>query len=820
VSLLDALTKTLVEQYAKQLNDQEQVELLEALEVVAHDQKYNKFKNFFPDTGEYRRELYPKHIEFFNAGGEYIERAFIAGNRCVSPWTFIRMDSGLRRSVEVASSKDATVLSWDGEAQCDGQVSGGILKGIEPMFRFVTDTGEFFDCTRKHRVLTEFGWMQIDQLMSLSSGLHLSQTAGDFLANYGAGGHLGDRPLRLSQDSAQETPPLPGDVPERGLLALSHSDALERISRYNQISQDPYLLTIEDDPCRFSDLFEMFSGPASSTPVLRLTKTHQEFHSRLFEFSSRLQQAILACHGRFSGDLFHEELLKKFHDDDNKLTQLYAKDQALWQLCQTLCPGRGVRESSGDVSRIQTFYPLWHPSLVGCKRIVCVLPLGFQPIIDFTVEKHKCYFSAGVVHHNTGKTEAGAYEITCHATGNYPDWWAGKKFNRPILIWVGGDTATTVRDIIQKKLVGDDLLDMGSGMLPKQSIITEKCKTRRNVPEALEIIKVRHSSGGESTIVLKTYEQGRATWQGTEVDVIWVDEECPMDVYGEGLIRLMTTQGIMLLTFTPLQGVTDLVLSFLDNSQETDAEDKKYVQVVSWDDVPHLTEDIKRKMLASTPPQLREARSKGTPTVGEGLVYPIDPKNVVVDDFPIPMHYKKLYGMDVGWNNTAAVWGAWDADNDVIYVYSEHMQGLVEPVVHAKAIKARGTWIRGEIDPAARGRSQVDGQKLFDIYGLPEARGGLGLKLIPANNAREAGIFAVWERFTSGRLKIFKSCTGVLRELSLYHRDDKGQIVKTNDHRLDSLRYLINAPPSHWQYPQKESGRKVVRITDHMNACT
>jgi phage terminase large subunit-like protein len=429
--------------------------------------------------------------------------------------------------------------------------------------------------------------------------------------------------------------------------------------------------------------------------------------------------------------------------------------------------------------------------------------------------KERCFIAANRV----GKSEAGAYEVTCHATGVYPHWWTGLRYTRPILIWVGGDTATTVRDIIQKKLIGE-VNDMGSGMLPKEKIIKEECKSRRNVPDAMEILRVRHITGGTSTIVLKTYEQGRATWQGTEVDFIWVDEEPPEDVYGEALIRLMTTKGSIITTYTPLQGVTPLVLSMLDNSQETEAKYPKWVEICTWDDVPHLTAEEKEKTLLNTPPQLRDARSRGVPTVGTGLVYPVDPKFITVDDFQIPKHFKKLYALDVGWNNTAAIWGAWDADNDIIYIYSEHKQGQAEPVVHAKAIKARGEWIRGVIDPAARGRSQIDGEKLFDIYGMPESRGGCGLKLVPANNAVEAGIFIVWERLTTGRLKIFKSCTGVLRELSLYHRDDNGKIVKSNDHLLDCLRYLNNSDKSLWSYPEKEGPKqKVVDINKYMQAC-
>jgi phage terminase large subunit-like protein len=429
----------------------------------------------------------------------------------------------------------------------------------------------------------------------------------------------------------------------------------------------------------------------------------------------------------------------------------------------------------------------------------------------------KTYKERGFVAANrVGKSEAGCYEVTCHSTGLYPDWWTGLRFTHPTLIWVGGDTTQTVRDIIQKKLVGD-FTDMGSGMLPKATILD--FKTKRNVPEAIETLKVQHISGGTTLIVFKTYEQGRATWQGTEVDFIWVDEECPQDVYGEALIRLMTTKGSIITTFTPLQGVTPLVLDFLDNSQETDAKYPKYVEICTWDDVPHLSEEEKAKTLANTPPQLRDARSKGIPTVGTGLVYPVDTSLLVVDDFPIPMHYKKLYALDVGWNNTAALWGAWDIDNDIIYIYSEHKQGQAEPIVHAKAIKARGAWIPGEIDPAAQGRSQADGEALFDLYSLPEPK-GCGLKLFPAINAVESGIFTVWERMTTGRVKIFRSCVGLLRELSLYHRNEEGKIVKKNDHLVDDLRYLLNAPSNHWAYQPRPRQRKVIDYNLYMKACT
>jgi len=436
--------------------------------------------------------------------------------------------------------------------------------------------------------------------------------------------------------------------------------------------------------------------------------------------------------------------------------------------------------------------------------------------------KHIDFFEAGakftergfIAANQIGKSETGAYEVRCHATGKYPPWWKGKRFNKPTIGWVGGDTATTVRDIIQVKLVGHDINDMGTGMFQKEDIIDYK--TRRNVPEAIETLKIKHVSGGFSTIVLKTYEQGRKTWQGTVIDWIWVDEECPEDVYSEALIRLINSGGIIFTTFTPLKGVTPLVLSFLDNDQNSDSPHPKYVGICTWDDVPHISAETKAMMLQNTPPQLRDARSKGIPTVGTGMVYPVDPVNVIVDDFPIPKHYKKAYGMDVGWNCTAALWGAWDVENDIKYIYSEYKQGMAEPLTHASAIKSRGI-IKGHIDPASRGRSQEDGRKLYDTYKKTH-----GLWIVPANNAVESGIFDVYERMITGRLKIFRSCVQTLRELSLYHRDDNGLIVKKNDHLMDDLRYLNNAPASGWTWPRNplQQQSKVVNINQIMNACT
>lgn len=185
----------------------------------------------------------------------------------------------------------------------------------------------------------------------------------------------------------------------------------------------------------------------------------------------------------------------------------------------------------------------------------------------------------------------------------------------------------------------------------------------------------------------------------------------------------------------------------------------------------------------STPPYLRDARSKGIPSLGAGAIYPIPDDQIICSPFAIPPHWFRAYGMDVGWRNTAAVWLAEDPDTQVLYAHAEHKRGETIPIVHAEAIKARGAWIPGAIDPASRGRSQDDGDQLFIQYRE------LGLEITPADNSVEAGIYMVWQALELGRLKIFSTCQGLLTEKRLYRRDEKGKIVKENDHLLDALRY-------------------------------
>ena len=408
--------------------------------------------------------------------------------------------------------------------------------------------------------------------------------------------------------------------------------------------------------------------------------------------------------------------------------------------------------------------------------------------------KHMAFFDAGTEYsercimaaNRIGKSEGiGAYELTYHLTGRYPDWWTGFKFTRPINAWACGTTSTTARDIVQFKLIGSPE-ERGTGMIPSKYIIKTTPKAG-GVPNAVDTILVRHISGGISRCKIKSYAEGRKSFEGTEQDIIWLDEECPLNIYTECITRTMTTNGLIMLTFTPLEGLTETVLQFMPDGKLEDCktEGSKFLINATWDDAPHLTEEQKNKLFAALPPHQRDARSKGIPQLGSGAIFPIQESNITVQDFPIPDHWLKCYALDVGWKKTACLWGATDPSSGITYLYSEYYQGQAEPVIHAEGIKARGNWIPGVIDSAAHGRSQEDGRQLFEIYTQ------LGLDITNANKSIEAGLYKTWQELSTNKLKVFASLVNWFSEFRLYRRDENGKIVKDKDHLMDNTRYLV-----------------------------
>lgn len=385
-----------------------------------------------------------------------------------------------------------------------------------------------------------------------------------------------------------------------------------------------------------------------------------------------------------------------------------------------------------------------------------------------------------------GKTWAGAFEAAMHATGRYPLWWQGRRWDRPTIAWASGVTGESTRDNVQRLLLGRPGAH-GTGTIPKACVLD--APSARGLPDLVDHIRIAHVSGGESLVYLKSYEKGREKWQGETLDFVWYDEEPPEEIYTEGLTRTNTTGGMVWLTFTPLLGMSKVVERFLQGEPSPD----RSVTQMTIEDAEHYSAAERARIIAGYPPHEREARAQGIPTMGSGRVFPVPESDVVCEPFEIPAYWPVLGGVDFGWDHPfAAVKVAWDRDADCVYVTNAYRKREATPLVHAGAIKH---WAKGGM----RWAWPHDGHQHDKGSGEPLAKQykAQGLAMLgeqashaTGGNGVEAGISDMLMRMQTGRFKVFRTLGEWFEEFRLYHRKD-GLIVKERDDLMSATRYAM-----------------------------
>lgn len=403
-----------------------------------------------------------------------------------------------------------------------------------------------------------------------------------------------------------------------------------------------------------------------------------------------------------------------------------------------------------------------------------------------------------------GKTFSAGFETMFHATGLYPDWWEGYRFPRQNRWWAGSVTSELTRDGMQRILLGN-IGRWGTGCIPKDRIV--EIKRARGVPDAVETVLVRHINGEVSQITFKAYSDGREAWQAEDLDGIWFDEEPPNDIYIEGITRTNNTGGPVYLTFTPLLGMSEVVMRFLEHSHPD-----RNVTNMTIEDVEHYSDEQKRKIMESYPPHEREARAMGVPMLGSGRIYPI--AESVIREEPleaVPAHWPQLIGLDFGWEHpTAAVHLAYDSGADCIHLVRCYRQKEATPLMHAAAIRPWGaTWIpvawphdgyqhdKGSGKQLAQTYRDLEIAMLTEHAQFPDKRG----------NGVNDGIMEILQRMQTGRFKVASTCGEWFEEFRMYHRKE-GKIIKERDDMLDATRYgvmmLRCALPAEWMPPKPD----------------
>src|ERR1700677_4650819 len=233
---------------------------------------------------------------------------------------------------------------------------------------------------------------------------------------------------------------------------------------------------------------------------------------------------------------------------------------------------------------------------------------GYQPYLK-QLEFHAAglksrerLFRAG---NQQGKTMSGGAEAAYHATGEYPEWWQGARIDQPNSGWVGAPSGELVRDGAQAILLGPPG-EWGTGMIPKRALAN--ITRAQGVRDSVDTVVVNHINGGLSRIKFKSYDQGRGRWQTSTLNWVWFDEEPPEDIYLEGLSRTNATDGFVWMTFTPLLGVSTVVMRFLKEKSKDRAD-----IVMTIEDALHISEESRERIIASYPEHEREARTRGVP---------------------------------------------------------------------------------------------------------------------------------------------------------------------------------------------------------------
>jgi len=435
-----------------------------------------------------------------------------------------------------------------------------------------------------------------------------------------------------------------------------------------------------------------------------------------------------------------------------------------------------------------------------------------------------------------GKSVSCFAETAMHATLTYPDWWEGYRYtSKDMVIWVGGRSS---KDLLRLRR---GLFHSQKGFPPfiHSSLVEYKNHTSNE-------FHIRNALGGITILELKTCDGGvekknsQSSWTGENVSFIWIDEPPPMNVLNEANTRITQTsagdKSMMVISSTCVE-LSEFFLYVTERIEEEEIdvdgvriiknrqyalspkeiyEGRVYI-TASLDDAPHLSEEEKKRMIASWPAHERQARSTGIPIIGSGLVFPLLEQAITYAPFDFPSHFPHLGGMDFGEGNDLDVilLGAFDRTKETLYVYFEYAVRQKRPneiiydllqMKQAQAFK----WATIVADTSGNKKSVETGNSLRDLY---EQSSIHAITMVNAEKRdKPARVQDVYQRLANGTLKISKECRGLLNEIRTYSY--KNNVLQDgNDHHIDALLYMVGGLQYAKTKPHKRHGSTKTRVT-------
>lgn len=411
-----------------------------------------------------------------------------------------------------------------------------------------------------------------------------------------------------------------------------------------------------------------------------------------------------------------------------------------------------------------------------------------------------------------GKTVSTCAEVAMHLTGQYPTWWEGRRYAKPITVMVAGEGWEQVAKVLQAELLGTQDVKMndqlGTGMIPRNCI---KQETMRNDGANCIGCEIKHSSGGFSYLLFANYTQEVRQMQGFKLDLAVFDEQPPDSFFSEVVTRTATTQGQVLCSFTPLKGLNGLVKKFW-------SWEKGYEHIrVEWDDVPEydlwgepfFLKTTREALILDYLPHERDARTKGIPVMGTGAVFQIKhwPTYKTGDyNFKNSAGLHRVIALDLGLVNDKTVISLmyWDPNAQEAWLNTQiTMQGVeganpIEYINHLLRPEVFGTPIVLPADANTLGRYTMSSQSIrefFESYELnvhPDAIMNPPDEQGRRTNTKSYGINKMRQMLEFGTFHVNENCVEFLREAQNYFVDSKGRFSDPDD-CIDSARYALIA---------------------------
>ena len=378
-----------------------------------------------------------------------------------------------------------------------------------------------------------------------------------------------------------------------------------------------------------------------------------------------------------------------------------------------------------------------------------------------------------------GKTELGAMLAIATAAGSN-EWWVRQWLDlNDLPLSLVPRTPSTVW---YAALSYGDALEYGRPKLEKYAPAGTKYTRWR----AQDRASMRLPNGGR--VVSLSCDAGRSKFQGASISMCWIDEE-PNDVgiFEEVMLRVVDKRGKVIITATPLKGLTFLYDIFVDlQPQGYDH------YAISGLDNPYVSSPKLRRAVSHLSEASQQARLFGAFTSQSGLVYPEFDRTIhICKPFDIPEDWPRDMCIDFGVRNPfACLWIAHDMDTDTLYVYREYYKTEKTTLENGRMILALGA---------------KDGPLRF-VVADPESKDGrlllareLGIhtKPAPKHYGVAETINLVKDRLNvraDGKpsLVVFKGCRELIKEFRKYKwskTKGKDKPEKIFDHGLDALRY-------------------------------